>query len=54
MWLTRELKFALGFAVVAAFAGTGGNSYAQGAPDPNAAHNPYRLDEGWAKLPEGR
>src|SRR5258708_2761014 len=54
MWLTREMKFALGFAVVAAFAMSGDKSYAQGAPDPNAAPNPYRLDEGWAKLPEGR
>jgi sugar lactone lactonase YvrE len=54
MWLTRETKFALGFAIVAAFAATGDRSYAQGAPDPNAAPNPYKLDEGWAKLPEGR
>jgi sugar lactone lactonase YvrE len=54
MWLTRGMTIALGFAVVAAFAGTGGKSYAQGAPDPNSAPNPYRLDEGWAKLPEGR
>jgi streptogramin lyase len=54
MWLTRELKFALGFAVAATFAMTGDKSYAQGAPDPNAAPNPYQLDEGWAKLPEGR
>lgn len=27
---------------------------AQGASDANAAPNPYRLDEGWAKLPPGR
>src|ERR1700688_687976 len=54
MWLKRELKFALACAVVAAFAMSGDRSYAQGAPDPNAAPNPYRLDEGWAKLPEGR
>jgi len=54
MWLTREMKFALGFAIVAAFAGAGDKSYAQGAGDPNAAPNPYKLDEGWAKLPEGR
>ena len=53
MW-KRELKFALGFAVIAAFAMSGDKSYAQGAPDPNAAPNPYKLDEGWAKLPEGR
>src|SRR5260370_27236489 len=54
MWLARELKFALGFAIVAAFVISGDKSFAQGAPDPNAAPNPYRLDEGWAKLPEGR
>src|SRR5262249_34954751 len=24
------------------------------APDPNSAPNPYRVEEGWAKLPEGR
>lgn len=54
MWLKREMKFALGFAVIAAFAMSGDKSYAQGAPDPNAAPNPYKLDEGWMKLPEGR
>jgi NHL repeat len=54
MWLTREMKFVLGFAVVAAFAAAGDKSFAQGAPDPNAAPNPYRLDDGWMKLPDGR
>jgi streptogramin lyase len=54
MWLTREMKLALGFAVLAALAVSGERSYSQGAPDPNAAPNPYALDEGWAKLPEGR
>ena len=29
-------------------------SFAQTSPDPNAAPNPYRLDDGWAKLPPGR
>ena len=29
-------------------------SSAQINPDPNAAPNPYQLDEGWAKLPPGR
>src|SRR5437763_772724 len=53
MWLKREMKFALGFAVVAAFAAAGDKSYAQ-APDPHGAPNPYRLDDGWAKLPDGR
>jgi streptogramin lyase len=54
MWLKREMKFALGFAVIAAFAMSGDKSYAQSAADPNAAPNPYKLDEGWMKLPEGR
>ncbi|HEY2229201.1 MAG TPA: peptidyl-alpha-hydroxyglycine alpha-amidating lyase family protein [Xanthobacteraceae bacterium] len=54
MWLTREMKFALGFAIMAALAGASDRGYAQGAPDPNAAPNPYRLDEGWLKMPEGR
>jgi streptogramin lyase len=54
MWLQRETKFAIGFAVVAAFAMSGNQSFAQGAPDPNAAPNPYKLDEGWLKMPEGR
>ena len=42
MRLARELKFALGFAVVAAFAMSGDRSYAQGAPDPNAGPNDMR------------
>src|SRR5438270_871870 len=53
MWLKRETKFAVGFAVIAAFAMSGNQSFAQGA-DPNAAPNPYKLDEGWLKMPEGR
>src|SRR5262245_45987409 len=27
---------------------------AQNAPGPNSAPNPYRVDEGWAKLEKGR
>jgi hypothetical protein len=53
MILTREMKIALGLAVFAAFAAPADKSYAQ-ASDPNAAPNPYRLDDGWAKLPAGR
>jgi sugar lactone lactonase YvrE len=41
-------------AIVAAFVVSATPSYAQVTPDPNAAPNPYRLDEGWAKLPPGR
>src|SRR5437016_5715056 len=53
MWHIRAAVFALGVALLAS-ALTGGQAYAQAAGDPNAAPNPYRLDEGWAKLPEGR
>jgi DNA-binding beta-propeller fold protein YncE len=48
----------LGFAIVAAIAMGGYRSSAQQAigqgAEPNAAPNPYRADEGGAKLPEGR
>jgi sugar lactone lactonase YvrE len=57
MWHTSGMKYALGFAAAAALAAvvmSGDKSYSQSNPDPNAAPNPYRLDEGWAKLPEGR
>jgi sugar lactone lactonase YvrE len=45
---------ALIVAAVAAFAFSATPSFAQTTADPNAAPNPYRLDEGWAKLPAGR
>ena len=32
---------------------SGNRLYAQGA-DPNAAPNPYKMQENWAQLPEGR
>src|SRR5215469_8127167 len=54
MWHIRAAKLALGAALMVALAAAGERSHAQGAGDPNAAPNPYRLDEGWAKLPEGR
>jgi sugar lactone lactonase YvrE len=54
MWHIRAAKYALGAALMVALAAAGERSHAQGAGDPNAAPNPYRLDEGWAKLPEGR
>jgi sugar lactone lactonase YvrE len=41
-------------AVAVAFALSAAPTFPQGIPDPNAAPNPYRLDEGWAKLPPGR
>src|SRR3984957_10701251 len=41
-------------AAAAAFALSATPTIAQGIADGNAAPNPYRLDEGWAKLPPGR
>jgi len=57
MW--HKGRLATGFGVTAAlaialFALPDTKSHAQVAPDPNSAANPYRLDEGWAKLPPGR
>jgi sugar lactone lactonase YvrE len=43
----------IGVAAGTLMAISGGRSYAQ-APDPNAAPNPYRMEENWAKLPDGR
>ena len=54
MWHIRAVTCAFGAALLAALALTGEKIHAQGAPDPNSAPNPYRLDEGWAKLPAGR
>ena len=50
---TRGMRYALGVAMIAAIAMQGEGSFAQTA-DPNAAPNPYRVEEGWAKLPQGR
>ncbi len=50
----RPLTGALAAAVVASVLAWATPSFAQVNPDPNAAPNPYRLDEGWAKLPTGR
>src|SRR5215475_8679885 len=41
-------------AIIAAFAFSPTPSYTQANPGPNAAPNPYRPDDGWAKLPDGR
>jgi hypothetical protein len=41
-------------AAASALSGIAGERlYAQGA-DPNAAPNPYKMQENWAQLPEGR
>src|SRR5579872_5005340 len=44
----RILTVALGITVLAAI------GFAKPADDPNSAPQTYRLDDGWAKLPEGR
>ncbi len=54
MWHASGMRYALGLAMVAAIAMLGEGIFAQGGADPNAAPNPYRVDEGWAKLPQGR
>jgi DNA-binding beta-propeller fold protein YncE len=54
MWLATHVKRALGIAIVAAIAMSGERGNGQEGPDPNALPNPYRMEEGWAKLPEGR
>jgi hypothetical protein len=45
------MRLMLGFAVVATMALSAGRAQAE---DPNAAPNPYRAEENWAKLPAGR
>jgi DNA-binding beta-propeller fold protein YncE len=54
MWHVSGMRYALGVVIVAVIAMSGEKSCAQGGADPNVAPNPYRVDEGWAKLPEGR
>lgn len=54
MWHAKQLKYALGITIVATFAMSEERGIAQGGPDSNAAPNPYRVDEGWARLPRSR
>jgi DNA-binding beta-propeller fold protein YncE len=54
MWHAKQLKYALGVIVVATTTMSQERGLAQGGPGPNAAPNPYSVDEGWAKLPQGR
>ncbi len=49
-----RVKLLCGIAVVAAITVSATPTFAQTNPGPNAAPNPYRLDEGWAKQPMGR
>ncbi|HEY5619005.1 MAG TPA: peptidyl-alpha-hydroxyglycine alpha-amidating lyase family protein [Vicinamibacterales bacterium] len=53
MWHGRSMRCVL-VILAAAFAVSQDRGLAQGGADPNAAPNPYRVDEGWAKLPQGR
>jgi DNA-binding beta-propeller fold protein YncE len=50
----RRIRHSLGLATVAAIGILTGQSLARPADNPNAAPNPYYVDEGWAKLPQGR
>jgi sugar lactone lactonase YvrE len=50
----HRVTWLLGTAAAAAFAIWAAPAYTQSTSDPNAAPNPYRLDEGWAKQPMGR
>jgi DNA-binding beta-propeller fold protein YncE len=54
--MSHRMAIGCGLAAVlaAALVGRPGPVYAQGAADPNAAPQSYRLDDGWAKLPDGR
>ncbi len=54
MRYVRPAGGALIAAIVAGFALSATPSFAQGTADPNAVPNPYRQDDGWAKLPAGR
>jgi len=49
-----QMTLMLGAAVVALVAISGERVYSQATADPNAAPNPYTMQEGWAKLPAGR
>src|ERR1700736_2262398 len=52
---TMKKTYRFGFSsIVVAAALFGGNLLAQPAAAPNSAPNPYRVDEGWAKLQGGR
>jgi DNA-binding beta-propeller fold protein YncE len=52
--MKNQTQIVLGAAVVAALALAGGQALTQTAPDPNGAPNPYRMEENWAKMPDGR
>ena len=49
-----QLRQLFGLTIVAAMTTAAYTGMAQARPDPNAAPNPYRVDEGWATLAQGR
>ena len=54
MWHAKQMIYVLGSTIMAVIAMSAESGIAQRDPDPNAAPNPYRVDEGWAKLPQAR
>src|ERR1700747_817378 len=50
----RLIRCSLGLAILSVITMLAPGTFARGADDPNSAPNPYRVDEGWAKLPQGR
>ena len=54
MWHGKVTAYALGAAVIAAFALSAQESFTQTTYGANDAPNPYKFDYGWAKLPKGR
>ena len=49
-----RIRYALAPVTLAALAVLASGSFTRATDDPNAAPNPYHVDEGWAKLPQGR
>src|SRR3977135_2067344 len=48
-----RMTLMVGVAAAALMAASGDRGYTQ-ATDPNAAPNPYKMQDNWAQLPEGR
>jgi sugar lactone lactonase YvrE len=54
MSYASRIRYVLGLVMLAAMVMLAEGIFAAGDADPNSAPNPYRVDEGWAKLPPGR
>ena len=54
MWHAKDMKYALAITIIGVAAMSQERGIAQGGADPNSAPNPYHIDEGWAKLSQGR